>query len=294
MPVFGVFTEAEHPMTDLPIRMIARCLVLAAALLAPLAARAQSALVPELISANFPYFRSDPGSYAQAYFTAAQKQSFPPMALTDISVAGDVVTARFDPQCSDDCLPDAYSAHNIVLPTLAPGSYTLKVVGASDGRLYAEYPLPIDTPVPMPPQQIYTTPAVPRRDSAFSVTAYLLRAFGYQAPAHTSVSGHVVTVGVTTRCGFATCPPPEFLYGPLQLRIPALATGAYTLRIVYSDYTPAPLLAEVPLLVGDLDAVPASTPATLAIVCLLLSFAAGAHRYRFRAMARARSGRAHA
>jgi len=245
---------------------------LAVLALAPLAARSQAALVPELFADQLP-IPQDQAFGAQAYFfgTPVDFNNH----ISNIDIVGDQITARFDPGCAPTCPAAAYSPHNLDLPALLQGTYNLKIVAASNSSsVLAQYPLVVgsQTLPPTPAPQMFTIPAQVvsgRPSSLYAFFASSVTSWRYD---DVSVSGNVITAPVEEGgCGFATCPPGRLLYGPAIIGLPALPAGSYTLHVV--DSRTATLYAQFTFVVAAgtaITAAPALHP--LMLWCLIALF----------------------
>jgi hypothetical protein len=273
--------RAQRPMPRLRRirRSIARTLALAVLALMPLAGWCQSTLVPEL----FPdqnLIAPDQAFVAQAYFFGTPSGN----AITNVTVAGNVVTASFDPGCNAACPASTYAQHFVDLPALAQGSYSLNIVAASNSSLVlAQFPLVIGSQSPQPPRppQMFTIPAQPVGGQPFSLHAFFPPyAYGW-TPQGVSVSGSVITAVVgPVGCAFGPCPPGiGIFYGPVLFDLPPLSAGSYTVRVVDAGSTT--IYAQYPLVIGAGGAVStAATPALQPFVlwCLIALLALPALR----------------
>jgi hypothetical protein len=247
------------------LNSIARILALAALALTPLSGWCQSALVPEFFPGT-DSIPSDLAYVAQAYFFGTPSGN----AITDIVVAGNVITAKFDPACSTTCPASTYAQHYLDLPALAQGSYNLNIVAASNPSLVlAQFPLVVGSQSQQQPStpQMFTIPAQPAGNQPFSLHAFFTPYTYGWTPQGVSVSGTVITAKVgQVPCGFGPCPPGiGIFYGPVLFDFPPLSAGSYTVRVVDASATTV-VYAQYPLVVV------AGTPAGIAATPALQPF----------------------
>jgi len=235
----------------------------------------QGSLTPELLLIDSPPPADNP-FYGYVFFYA--NPGAKAFNYTQVSVAGNVITATFDANCFTTCVASdvGYWSFFVQFPALPAGNYTLRILDPSDPNK-PDFTLTVGAETAtFPPPQLATLPVLPHAGQPFKAYAYFAPPVLYYGPYQfddISVVGNTIIAPLrfTHSCPWEC--PASVGYGPYILNIPALSHGDYTLNIV-DALTPTTVLAQYPLAIGlanaSTDSAPAIPPKALWLLIALI------------------------